>query len=210
MEILDVLRWRYAIKQFDPTKRVSDMDFAKIKEAIQLSPSAIGLQPYEVMVIECPELRKALRPLCWDQAQIVEADRLLLFCHMLTLPEEYVNACAELASKERGNPEIGEQIKMITNLLLGAFPPEQLPAWTNAEVHIATGVAMVACAALGIDACPIAGFDHPKVDEHLGLKARNLGASLFLPIGYRSPEDVYSKMPKVRKPMELLFTEPKC
>ncbi len=209
MEFLNALKWRAAVKKFDPNRRVSDADFAMIKEAIQLSPSSIGLQPYEVMVIEGVEMRSALQPLCWGQAQIVESDRLLLFCHMLSLPDEYVVTCGEQHSQARGgDPAMVEQVKMVVANLIGSRSAEQVAAWANAEVHIATGVAMSACAALGIDACPIGGFQAEDVSEYLGLKARNLGPSLFLPIGYRSAKDMYCQLPKVRKPMDSLFIEP--
>ncbi len=61
--------WRYATKKFDPSKNISEFDLDQLLEAIQLSPSSYGLQPYEIFVISDPELRKRLKPACRDQSQ---------------------------------------------------------------------------------------------------------------------------------------------
>lgn len=145
-------------------------------------------------------------PVAWGQSQIVEASRLLVFCSMTSLPPEYVERCAALhRDLRKADEQSVVRFKEVAQLLLGARTPEGLAAWAKEETFIAVGFALAACAELGIDACPIGGFEPDAVGEILGLPAEGLRAALLLPIGYRSPDDVYCKMPKVRKPEELLF-----
>lgn len=62
--------WRYATKKFDASKKISDNDLETLKEAIQLSTSSYGLQPYKVLIIENPEVRKQLLPVSWDKLKL--------------------------------------------------------------------------------------------------------------------------------------------
>ncbi len=207
-DFISALDWRYSIKKFDSSRSVSQIDLDKIKQAIRMAPSSIGLQPYAILEVKSPELRQQIMPVAWGQSQIVEASRLLVFCSMNSLPADYIDRCAERHRGQRkGDQSTIDQFKEITNALVGSRSPEQLAAWAKQETYIAVGFALAACAELHIDACPIGGFDPKAVDDILGLSARNLSAALLLPIGYRSPDDTYCKMPKVRKPEENLFLE---
>src|SRR5665647_3794934 len=79
MDILSKLNTRYATKIFDPKKKVSEADMDKLLEAIRLSASSFGLQPYKVLVVEDPAIRAELRKVAWDQPQITDASALLVF-----------------------------------------------------------------------------------------------------------------------------------
>ena len=72
--------WRYATKKFDTTKKISTEDLNLLKEAIRLSSSSYGLQPYKVIIVENPELRAKLQPAAWGQSQIVDASHLIDLC----------------------------------------------------------------------------------------------------------------------------------
>lgn len=73
--------WRYATKKFDSTKKIAAEDINILKEAIRLSSSSYGLQPYKVIFVENPELRAQLQPAAWGQSQIVEASHLIIFAN---------------------------------------------------------------------------------------------------------------------------------
>ena len=60
MNLIDKLRWRYATKKFDPDRSVSAQDLECLKEAVRLSVSSFGIQPYKVIIIENKEIKKAL------------------------------------------------------------------------------------------------------------------------------------------------------
>lgn len=208
MELTKALEWRYATKKFDTEKKVSEKDLAAIKEAIRLSPSSIGLQPYVVLTVKDPAIRQQLQPLAWGQPQITEASHLLVFCNMTSLPAEYIDACAELHRSERnGDEAMVQQFKGVAAKISSDKNAEQLAAWTAHETFISVGIAIAACAELKIDACPMGGFEPKEVNRILGLDAQGLNAVHILPIGYRSAEDAYEKLPKVRKPETMLFPE---
>jgi len=59
-EILTQLNWRYAVKQYDPAKKISDTDWETLEEALSLAPSSFGLQPYKFIVITDEAIREKL------------------------------------------------------------------------------------------------------------------------------------------------------
>ncbi|MEI7558230.1 MAG: nitroreductase family protein [bacterium] len=82
-----------------------------------------------------------------------------------------------------------------------------MKGWTQKQAYIAMGVVLTVCASMGIDACPMEGFDPAKYDEILGLDTLGLTATLAIPVGYRSQEDKYAGLAKVRFPKEKLIIE---
>ena len=92
-------KWRYATKKFDATKKISSEDLETLKEAIQLSTSSYGLQPYKIFIIENPELRAKIQPAAWGQSQITDASQLLVFANITNFGEteidNYINLMAE-------------------------------------------------------------------------------------------------------------------
>ena len=81
MELLKNLRWRYATKKFEPSKKVSTNNLERLKEAVQLSVSSYGLQLYKVLIIENSDIREQLKPVSWNQGQITDASHLFVFCN---------------------------------------------------------------------------------------------------------------------------------
>ena len=79
MSLITNLNKRYATKVFDPSKKVSEADMEKLLESIRLSASSMGLQPYKVLIVENPEIRKELRKASYNQPQITDASALLIF-----------------------------------------------------------------------------------------------------------------------------------
>jgi nitroreductase len=80
--------WRYATKKFDTSKKVSAEDLATLKEAIRLSASSYGLQPYKVLLVDNPELRAQLQPVAWGQSQIVDASNLIVFANITNVGDK--------------------------------------------------------------------------------------------------------------------------
>lgn len=206
MRLIDDLKWRYATKLFDPQKKVSEQDIELLKEAIRLSPSSLGLQPYVIFEISDSKTRMQLREVSWGQSAITDASNLFVFCNMTNISKEYLEAFAELQRKERGSDEKSKEsyLSFVTGLLSG-MSPEEIQLWSSKETSLAVGIALAACAELRIDACPIGGFDPAEYNRILNLPIQNLNATLALPVGYRSADDKYQFAQKVRKPMDQLF-----
>lgn len=206
MGLIEDLKWRYATKKFDPSKKVDSVQFDKIKEAIRLAPSSLGLQPYEVFQIVDPELRAQLRTASWGQPAITDADLLLVFCNMTEMPDSYIEYIADLMQKERhGTEESKTEYLNFVKGYIHNLTSEEIKVWSAEECYLAAAIAMAACAELKLDSCPVGGFNPGDYDRLLNLSAQHLNATLVLPIGYRASDDPYQMAAKVRKPMDRLF-----
>ena len=206
MKLIENLQWRYATKQFDATRKVSREDLDHIKEAVRLSASSYGLQLYTVLVVEDPEIRKALREASWGQPQITDASHLFVFCNYARVQEADVEAYLELKADTQGlDVKSLQGYGDFMKSKLVSLSQEDQKNWTARQTYIALGNLLAACAELRIDSCPMEGFDPARYDEILGLKEKGLTASVVATIGYRSEEDQTQDMPKVRKASEVLF-----
>jgi len=205
MALLEQLNKRYATKKFDTTKKISADDLSTLLEAIRLSASSYGLQAYKVLVIENEAIRKQLRAASWDQSQITDASQLLVFAVDTNFGEKGVDRFVEIVADVR-NLEVST-LSGYADMMKGSFkrPQEEVQAWLTRQVYIALGFGLVAAAELDIDACPMEGFDTSKYDEILGLKEKELHAIVVLAVGYRSSEDKYQHLAKVRRCKEELF-----
>ncbi len=206
MTIIENLKWRYATKKFDANKKVSQKDLEVLKEAIQLSASSFGFQPYQVYIVENIEIRKQLQVVSYGQSQIVDASHLLVFAANIKTDADDVDALMELTAKTRGL-EI-ENLKVFSDYIKGSIswmPIETQTAWNTKQVYLALGNALTVCAELNIDACPMEGFIAADYNKILELETKGLTAAVVLPIGYRSTEDTHADYPKVRKDLNELF-----
>lgn len=206
MDLLEGLKWRYATKKFDPTKKVKVDDLEKIKEAIQLSASSYGLQLYKVLIIEDAELREKLKPAAWNQPQITDASHLLIFCNETAVTEENIQAFIDLKAEKLGIE--AKDLKGYGDFIYGKWKdqsPEAQSNWTAKQTYIALGNLLAACGEMKVDACPMEGFEPAKVNEILGLEEKGLNAAVLCTIGYRSDEDETKDAPKVRKSKDTLF-----
>ncbi len=206
---LDKLNWRYATKKMDPNKAVPEDKVAKIVEAVQLAPSSSGLQPFELFVIRNKDIRAAIRPVSWDQAQITDGSHLLVFAAWDNYSEERIDAVVEQMAAERGG--MNDLLKGYYDNLKAMYLPrtaEENYAHAARQAYVALGFAMAAAAELEVDSTPMEGFDPAQVDEILGLKEKGLRSVLLLPLGYREEAgDWLLPMKKVRKPLTTLVTE---
>jgi len=205
MSIIDQLNWRYAAKRYNGQK-ISAQKLNTILEAIRLSASSLGLQPYSVIVIEDPELRKQLAPAASNQPQITEASHLLVFAawENITLEkiDEYLKQTAEIRNVSL---ESLSTLKSYLHQMLNA-PVEQTFHWNARQAYIALGTALVAAAAEQVDATPMEGFDGLQFDSLLGLNEKSLKSVALLAIGYRDEKNDWSvNLPKVRRDKEKLF-----
>ena len=198
--ILEDLNWRYATKQYDSSKKVSETDLNTLLEVIRLSPSSYGLQPFKVLVIENPEIREKLKEKSFNQTPITDASHLLVFCSYLKMDEFHVDRHIENIANSRGvelNQVSGYGDFMKAKI--HSLDVQTQKVWNSKQAYIAIGMLLHAAASLRIDSTPMEGFDADGYDEILGLKAKNLHASIICPIGYRSENDPTQHLRKVRK-----------
>lgn len=205
-QLIDALNWRYATKNFDPARQIPDEIWSALERALVLTPSSFGLQPYRFLVIDHPELRQKLLPHAWNQRQVVDAARLVVFAARTSVTEEEIDAYVQLIATTRGvSVESLSGLRgMMTGMLLGEAAKEFVPHWTARQAFIALGNLLTAAALLGVDASPMEGFVPAEFDRVLSLPAQGLTAVVCCALGYRAAGDKYATAPKVRFPLNEL------
>ncbi len=207
MSFLSNLNWRYATKKFDTTKKVTPEDLDTLLEAIRLTPTSFGMQPYHFYVVSNDDIKNKLQAAAWNQPQIGTSSHVIVFAARSDLANNKEEFFTLLSG---GNPEVRAHLKgyedMVAGFVAGKADPKDALAWSAMQVYIAQGFAMAALAELEIDSCPMEGFDPVAFWEILGLPDSQK-AVVILPIGYRAADE--SPRPKSRFTKESLFTEVK-
>lgn len=206
--LIEALHWRYATKKMDPAKKVPQEKLDRILEAVRLTATSSGLQPYEVFVVTNDALREQIKPHAWNQAQVTDSSHLLVFAAWDTYTADRINHMFDLVNRERGIKNEGWEA--YRQQLLSTYP--QRDAETNyqhaaRQAYIGLGTALIAAAEEKVDATPMEGFDPAKVDEILNLRARGLRSVVIVPLGYRAEEgDWLVNLKKVRRPFNEFVT----
>lgn len=197
-DLLAQLNWRYAVKAFDPAKPVAPDRWAALEQALVLSPSSLGFQPWRFTVVTNQDLKKRLRTVSYNQPQIEHCSHLTVFAARRGLgpadAERWLQRNAEVRKvpPESLEPFRQSLLKFVTK------PPEVLDAWCDRQTYIALGIFLASAAAMGVDACPMEGIDPKAYDEILGLTADGYGALCVAAAGTRLPDDPAAKRGKVR------------
>ncbi len=208
-QLLDQLNWRYATKQFDPNRKINASDWNALEQALLLSPSSGGLQPWKFIVVTDPAVRAKLLPASYGQTKVVESSHLVVFTSKDNFSEADVDAHLKHTAEVRGVSieSLAPYRAMLVGGIVKSLDEPARNAWARNQVYIALGNLLTSAALLGIDACPMEGFDRAQYDEILGLKAKGLSSAAIATFGYRSPADTYAGAPKVRFPREQLLVE---
>jgi nitroreductase len=200
---LGQLRWRYAVKKFDPARTIPPDVWAALEDALVLSPSSYGLQPWKFIVVENPAIREQLLPHSWGQRQVVEASHLVVFAVNEKMNAAEAERLVQRTSEVRGVPLAAlDGYKAMMSGSLSRSSPAEIDTWMSRQVFIALGQFLATCAMVGIDACPMEGFVPAKYDEILGLAAKGYASRVVATVGYRSPDDKAATYAKVRYPKE--------
>ena len=204
--LLTQLRWRYATKKFDPTKKISAADWRALEETLVLAPSSFGLQPWRFIVVSNPAVREKLVPVSWGQRQVADASHLVIFAIKRELNAADVDRFMDRTAEVRNVP--AASLDGFKKMLLGflAKPGFDVDAWAARQVYIALGQFMAGAALLGIDACPMEGLEPARYDEILGLEKEGYATVVACPAGYRAADDKYATLPKVRFAPEQVIT----
>jgi nitroreductase len=203
-DVIERLKWRYAVKKFDATRKVSDADWKVLEQALVLAPSSYGLQPFKFLVIDSPKVRKQLTPAAWGQSQVEACSHYVVFAAKRKITEADVERFVARTASVRGAPVAslkGYQDMMVGDLVKGPRAA-WIDQWSARQAYIALGTLMTTAAALGIDTCPMEGFVPDQFDEILGLTKGDYRSVVSCAVGYRSTEDGYGKLAKVRFPVE--------
>ncbi len=210
-DLIQKLQWRYAAKKLNPAKVVPQEKVERILEAIRLTASSSGLQPYQVFVVTNQALLEQIKPVSWNQAQVTDCSHLLVFAAWDNYTAERINMMFDLTNEVRGFKNEGWE--KYRQSLLSSYP--QRDAEVNyqhaaRQAYIGLGSALIAAAYEEVDSTPMEGFSPEAVDEILGLKALGLRSVILLPLGYREEDqDWLVNLKKIRRPHDSFVTEMK-
>ena len=208
MSIINSLSWRYAVKRMNGNK-VSQDKLDTLLDAITLSASGFGLQPYQIFMVEDADLKAKIQPIAYGQPQIVESSHLLIFAAWNEVTEAQIDAYMYLIAETRGMSlsDLGD----FKGAIAGSMKyksKEQQAEWADRQVYLAMGTALAAAGELQLDTTPMEGFIPAKLDELLGLEAKGLHSVLMLAIGERDEATDYMvNVKKVRTPKSELFVQ---
>lgn len=208
MALLDDLKWRHAVKAYDPNKKLDKAVVEQIVEAARLAPTSSGLQQFRLVVVGNQELKEkmvagALNPDCMR-----ECSHVIVFAAWDEYTPERIDAIYDKTTDERGL--VRGRFKRYTDMLkenFGKMSKEEQFQHAANQSFIALGLALAQAAELKVDSTPIGGFDPKLVDGLLGLPAKGLRSVTLLYLGYADNErDWLGKMKKVRNSMEEFAT----
>ncbi|MFC0470425.1 NAD(P)H-dependent oxidoreductase [Halalkalibacter kiskunsagensis] len=206
-EILDAFTFRHATKEFDPTKKISKEDFDLILEAGRLSPSSVGYEPWKFVVVQNLELREKLQEVSWGaQGQLPTASHFVVILARTIKDTKYDSEYVkdQMLNVKKFPADLFDKIKARYK----SFQEDDLHLlenertmldWAGKQTYIALANMMTAAALIGIDSCPVEGFNFDKVQEILEeenlLEDGHLAISVMVAFGYRAKEP----RPKTRK-----------
>lgn len=206
MNVIDQYKWRYATKKFDAKKKISDSNIELIKESISLAPTSYGLQLFKVIIVENQEIKNELKKASYNQSQISDASHIFVFCNSTKIIGDDIDNYIKNKSSIQNKPisEISGYGDFLKTTLLKK-EHKKVSIWTANQVYIALSHLMTFCPSIGIDTCPVEGFDSYKYNEILNLNNRNLNSTVVAAVGYRSNKDSSQYEKKIRKSNDELF-----
>jgi len=182
--------FRHACKVFDDSKKINDEDIKNILEAARKSPSSFGMEAWKFLVITNADLKERLRPVCWDQVQITSCSHLVVVLTGIeSVKPEFGLVKKRFQRREMPQEKLDFYMDIYASHLADTLSTdEKIEAWTAKQTYIAAGNMMTCAASLGIDSCPIEGFEKEKVEEILEIDTSKYRVSVIIPFGYRLNE----------------------
>src|SRR5437879_487366 len=193
-ELLTQLNWRYAVKQFDPARKISPEGWATLENALILSASSWGLQPWAFVVITDEKTRETLFPSTWNQRQILDCSHYVVFTVKTKMTEEHIDRHIARTVEVRGGTIEGMRRfreVMVGDVVTGERAAQALE-WAARQAYLALGNFMTSAALLGLNTCPMEGFEPNEYDKILDLSTKGLASVVCCAAGYRSATDRFA------------------
>ena len=199
-QLIDQLNWRYATKLFDASRKIPEETLSILEDALVLTPSSFGLQPWKFLIVGDPELKAQMPALSWEQTQPRDCSHMVLLLVKRNFSAADVRRFVERTAEVTGRPleSLAQFEEMAGGFVTQASEQGWAVEWNKRQVYIALGQLMTAAAALGVDTCPMEGIDAAGYDKLLGLEGSDYQVVVGCALGYRSAEDKYATQPKVR------------
>lgn len=199
-QLLEALNWRYATKSFDPNRTIPADTWNALEQSLVLTPSSYGLQPWKFLVITDKPLREQLVAHSWKQRQVADCSHLVVMAVKKKMSEADIDKFIHRMAEVRGGTAdaLAGFKKMMMGDVVSGERSQGAAEWAARQAYIALGQFMASAALLGVDTCPMEGFEPAKFDEVLQLAGEGLTTAVLCPAGYRSADCRYATLPKVR------------
>jgi nitroreductase len=199
-QLMAALEWRYATKHFDAAKKIPAEIWAALERTLVLTPTSYGLQPYKFIVVNNSAIRAELLPHSWHQKQVVDASHFVVFTARTEMKEADVDRFILRTAEVRKLP--AEKLHSYRGVIIGDIVHgtrgKIAHEWATRQAYIALGNLMTAAAIIGVDTCPMEGLVPAEYDKVLGLANSGYATVMACALGYRSANDKYAGLPKVR------------
>lgn len=215
MNITDIAGKRYAAKSFNPDLKIEPEIIKKVEELLRLSPSSINTQPWHYIIAASKEGKELIAESASDfysynRAKILNASHVIVFCTKTSFDNSYLELL--LDSEEEDGRFKEKTARDNQNSLKSSFADmhkyelKDSKEWMKRQVYLALGFFLLGAASLGVDTCPMEGFDDKILNRVLGLSEKGYEATVLAAIGYRNPDDFNAALPKSRLPEESVIT----
>ncbi|MCD8213052.1 MAG: NAD(P)H-dependent oxidoreductase [Campylobacter sp.] len=202
MNYLDIINFRHACKIFDESKKISATDFDFILEAGRLSPSSTGLEQWDFLIVQNAKMREQIRAKCWNQVQITSCSHLVIILAKISDIKTDSKYLVDMISRrpDKSPEEHAARVKFYHDFLLGSFKndDELIFQWSHEQCMFPALNMMNAAASIGIDSCPMEGFERDELGKILGLDPTKQRVAIVVPFGYRLNE----QPPKFRRAID--------
>lgn len=207
MTLQEAIKFRHACKIFDENRKISTEDFDAIIEAGRLSPSSLGLEHWDFVLVENKDIKQKLKVECWNQAQITTASHLLVVYAKISELKPGSKYIQDMISKraDKHSQQHAQYINKIENFIKNnvGLSDIEIFAWSKAQCFLACENMMLMAATLGIDSCPIEGwFSEDNLHEILHTNPKEKRIAMLLSFGYRLNE----QKPKIRRRKDEIIT----
>ncbi len=216
MKISELVKKRYTTKVFEPSFRLSSEQMEEIKTLLQYSPSSTNLQPWHFVIAGTDEGKERIAKAAtgryeYNSQKIKNASHVIVLCSRSYIDDSYLQSL--LAAEERDGRFVDTDAKNVQNtgrlyyVNMHSSELKDLQHWTDKQVYIALGTLLIGAEMLGIDACPMEGFDSAVLNQNFNLREKGYTASVVIALGRHAETDFNKKLPKSRWPQEYIFTE---
>jgi hypothetical protein len=179
----EAMHFRHACKLFDTTKSIIPDDLEFILNSGRLSPSSFGVEHWHFFLVRNPEMRESIRQASWGQQQVTTASELIVIAY-----KKSVRSTDAYIQSEFDKFSYPDGFRSMYKEWIDPRSDDVLEAWSAKQVYIAAGNMMTAAASIGIDSCPIEGFDSATVEKIMGIDTSKYAIAMLLPFGYRVNE----------------------
>lgn len=216
MTIAQLAKTRRTAKTFDPDRTIPAPLMEQLRTLLRHSPSSINSQPWHFLIAAGAAAKARIAratppPYAYNGPKIRAASHVLVLCTRTGFDDADLEAilAQETADGRFPDAKAADKQHQARRFYVDLHRRDRrdLRPWMEKQVYLALGFLLIGAAALGIDACPMEGFDSGILDAELGLADRGLAGAVLVALGYRGPDDWNAVLPKSRLPAETLFTE---